>query len=237
MQQGNVAIIPARGGSKRIPRKNIKDFLGKPIIEYSIDSALRSKLFERVIVSTDSLEIAEIAKKAGAEVPFMRSDENANDFAGTVEVLLEVVDVLTKTGFSYKNLCCLYPTAPFITPSKLQMGYELLTEGKFDTVFPVCQFGYPILRALQIDKNGKVQMIWPENLKKRSQDLGQAYHDAGQFYWATTNAILNKKSLFTDNSGCLILSEVEVQDIDNMQDWEMAEIKFKKLALSNKSPL
>ena len=227
MELGNVAIIPARGGSKRIPKKNIKLFLGKPIIEYSITAALKCGLFEKVIVSTDNVEIAEIAKKVGAEVPFMRSSKNSDDFAGTINVLIEVIEELIKTGLKFKNLCCLYPTAPFITPEKLQSSYKLLTEGMYDSVFPVCRFSYPIFRALQMDDQGRIQMIWPENLDKRSQDLAPAYHDSGSFYWANIEAVISKKSLYTDNSAGIILNELEVQDIDNEIDWKLAELKSK----------
>jgi N-acylneuraminate cytidylyltransferase len=228
MRHCNIAIIPARGGSKRIPKKNIKPFLGKPIIEYSIATALASKLFERVIVSTDDEEIAKIATSAGAEVPFMRSKENSSDFAGTTDVLFEVINRLEQLDLFYKYLCCLYPTSPFVTPQKLEAGYKLLLEG-YDTVFPVCLFSYPILRALQINDQRKVEMIWPENLNKRSQDIAPAYHDAGQFYWANTEAVMNKKSLLTGNSASLILSELEVQDIDNETDWKLAELKYQLL--------
>ncbi len=227
MELGNVAIIPARGGSKRIPKKNIKLFLGKPIIEYSIAAALKCGLFEKVIVSTDNMEIAEIAKKVGAEVPFMRSSKNSDDFAGTINVLIEVIEELSKTGLTFKNLCCLYPAAPFITSEKLQSSYKLLTEGMYDSVFPVCRFSYPIFRALQMDDQGRIQMIWPENLNKRSQDLVSAYHDSGSFYWANIEAVTSKKSLYTDNSAGIILNELEVQDIDNEIDWKLAELKSK----------
>jgi len=222
----NVAIITARGGSKRIPRKNIKDFLGKPIIAYSINAALSSKLFEDVIVSTDDEEIAEIAKKYGASVPFMRSAKNSDDFSGTADVLLEVMEELTNLGLIYENVCCIYPTAPFVTEKSLQNSFEQLINHSFDSVFPICQFSYPIQRALQIEENNKVSMIWPENRTKRSQDLQPSYHDAGQFYWVNTNRFLIEKKLFTSNSGTIVLNELEVQDIDNETDWRMAEIKY-----------
>lgn len=233
MQLGNIAIIPARGGSKRIPKKNIKPFLGKPIIEYSIATALASKLFERVIVSTDDEEIAEVAKAAGAEVPFLRSHENSNDFASTTEVLIEVIKRLGQLGLSYTYLCCIYPTAPLINSEKLKKGYEMLTQLNYDTVFPVCQFSYPIHRALELEVSGKAKMIWPENENKRSQDLNPAYHDAGQFYWANTQTILAKRKLFTDNSASLIFSDLEVQDIDNESDWILAEMKYRLMTSKN----
>ncbi len=233
MQHGNIAIIPARGGSKRIPKKNIKSFLGKPIIEYSINTALASKLFDRVIVSTDDEEIAELAKAAGADVPFMRSNANSNDFASTSEVLIEVLNRLGQLGLTYPYFCCIYPTAPFISPEKLKKGYEMLTQANYDSVFPVCQFSYPIHRALELEAGGKVKMIWPENQNKRSQDLTPAYHDAGQFYWANTEIILSKRKLFTDNSASLIFSDLEVQDIDNETDWILAEMKYRIMTSKN----
>lgn len=233
MQLGNIAIIPARGGSKRIPKKNIKPFLGKPIIEYSIATALNCNLFEKVIVSTDDEEIAEIAKTAGAEVPFMRSHENSNDFTSTTEVLIEVINRLRQLGVSYKYLCCIYPTAPFISSEKLKKGYEMLTQLNYDSVFPVCQFSYPIHRALEFEVSGKTKMIWPENENRRSQDLTPAYHDAGQFYWANTEIILAKRKLFTDNSASLIFSDLEVQDIDNETDWILAEMKYRIMTSKN----
>ena len=228
----SVAIITARGGSKRIPRKNIKDFLGKPIIAYSIEAALTSKLFDSVLVSTDDVEIAEVAKKYGAEVPFYRSAENANDFAGTAEVIEEVLLKLKKMGKEYTYACCLYPTAPFINTKTLTEAYTLLKENKYTSVYPVCAFSYPIQRSLQFNGN-KIEMIHPANLQKRSQDLPKAYHDAGQFYWLETESFLKDKKIYTDNSGAIILDELQVQDIDNETDWKLAEMKY-KLSINTK---
>lgn len=222
----NIAIITARGGSKRIPRKNIKPFLGKPIIAYSIETAIQSGLFKDVIVSTDDAEIAEIAIKYGASVPFMRSNENSNDYAGTADVLLEVIEQLKQVGKNYENICCMYPTAPFVSTDSLTKAFSLLKERNYTTVFPVCAFSYPVLRSLKIDSDNKVKMNWPENLNKRSQDLEPLYHDAGQFYWANANLFNQNKKLFTDNSGVIILDELEVQDIDNEIDWKLAELKY-----------
>jgi len=222
----NLCIIPARGGSKRIPRKNIKDFLGKPIIAYSIEAALSSELFDEVMVSTDDIEIAEVAKKFGAKVPFMRSSENANDFAGTADVLLEVLKDYKKRNKIFNIACCIYPTAPLIKQEKLKEAYNLLLERKFDSVFPVTKFSYPIYRALEI-KEGKVKMIWEENLKKRSQDLPDTYHDAGQFYWLKVNELIKTNKILSQNSGAIIVNELEVQDIDCETDWKMAEMKYK----------
>ena len=224
----NVAIITARGGSKRIPRKNIKDFLGKPIIAYSIETALSSGLFNYVMVSTDDDEIAEVAKRYGAEVPFIRSKHTSDDFTGTADVILEVVNDLQKTGMQFDNACCLYPTAPFISKQVLTDAYQLFIDNKFDSVFPVCPFSYPIQRALEIN-HSKTIMVWPENLNKRSQDLQPRYHDAGQFYWLNVKAFLQEKKLFTENTGSIILSELQVQDIDSETDWRIAEMKYSLL--------
>jgi pseudaminic acid cytidylyltransferase len=222
----NVAVITARGGSKRIPRKNIKFFRDKPIIAYSIQTALQSGLFDTVMVSTDDAEIAEISIKYGAEVPFYRSPATADDHSGTAEVMLEVIGQLIDTGKEFEFACCLYPTAPLIKVENLRAGYEILRKNGYTSVFPVCPFPYPIYRALQIGQDGKVGMIWPENLNQRSQDLPPAWHDAGQFYWMHIPSFLKEKKLLTSNSGSIILNELQVQDIDNETDWKMAEIKY-----------
>jgi pseudaminic acid cytidylyltransferase len=221
-----LAIIPARGGSKRIPRKNIKSFCGKPIIAYSIEAAINSGLFDDVMVSTDDEEIAEIGQQYGAKVPFKRSAENANDFATTVDVVVEVLNKYKAIGFTYTYACCIYPTAPLVSIKNLKNTLELLVDRKYDSVFPVVQFSYPILRALKIDEANKASMMWPENINKRSQDLPKAYHDAGQFYWMNVNSVLNKQLIITDNSGVCELPETEVQDIDNETDWELAQLKY-----------
>ncbi|MDX1903381.1 MAG: pseudaminic acid cytidylyltransferase [Thermonemataceae bacterium] len=224
-----IAIIPARGGSKRIPRKNIKDFLGKPIIAYSIETALESGLFSEVMVSTEDEEIAEVAKKYGAKVPFLRSADNADDFTGTVDVLVEVLEQYKKIGFVFEKSCCVYPTAPFVSVRRLEEAKELLEKKNYDCVFPMVRFSYPIQRALKMDKAGKIAMFEPENLNKRSQDLESAYHDAGQFYFFNVQSILQKQQLWTNNTGAIILPETEVQDIDNQEDWEIAQIKYQWL--------
>jgi len=222
----SIAIIPARGGSKRIPQKNIKPFLGSPIIEYSIKAALDSGLFSEVMVSTDDQEIAEIALKAGASVPFFRSEKTANDFAHIGDVLIEVIETYNKNGKYFDSFCCILATAPFISPQRICEGYNLLNNSDFDSVFPVLKFSYPIQRALKIEDE-KVMMIQPEHLLSRSQDLMPAYHDSGQFYWCRTNRFLDKKVVFTGNSGAIVLSDMEVQDIDTPEDWEIAEFKYK----------
>jgi len=224
----NIAIITARGGSKRIPRKNIKMFRGKPIITYSIEIALSSNLFDYVMVSTDDDEIADFAKKLGADVPFIRSKQNSDDFSGTADVILEVLSTLKENEMQFESACCIYPTAPFITVNSLTRSYDVLIENKFDTVFPVCSFSYPIQRALEI-KNSKTSMVSPENMNLRSQDLPRRYHDAGQFYWINVEEFLKEKKLFTNNSGSIILNELETQDIDNETDWKLAELKHSLL--------
>lgn len=222
----NIAIIPARGGSKRIPRKNIKPFCGKPIIAYSIEAALASNLFGEVMVSTDDEEIAEVAKKYGAYIPFMRSKKNADDFATTHDVIKEVIETYEQRGHAFSYGCCIYPTAPFITSSLLHEAFKKLVDNNFDCLFPIVKYSYPIWRSLKIEDN-KVSMWWPENVNKRSQDLPASYHDAGQFYWFNIEPIMNKGSLLDDNTGAIVVDELQVQDIDTLSDWEVAEIKYK----------
>jgi N-acylneuraminate cytidylyltransferase len=221
----NLAIIPARGGSKRIPRKNIKSFLGKPIIAYSIEAALQTGLFDEVMVSTDDEEITTVAKQYGAKIPFMRSIENANDFASTEDVIEEVLQSYCKLDISFEYACCIYPTAPFVNKEHLAKSNEILLKGNFDSVIPVLQFSYPILRAFKVVQN-RIKMAWPENENKRSQDMDAYFHDAGQFYWINVNPFLKHKRLFNENTGFIELKELEVQDIDNPSDWEMAEYKY-----------
>lgn len=222
-----IAIIPARGGSKRIPRKNIKEFLGKPIISYSIEAALKSKLFDEVMVSTDDKEIAEKAISFGAKVPFYRSKINSNDHATTFDVIDEVINNYKDEGIIFEQACCIYPTAPFTTPETLIKFYDFLNRSKYDCVFPVLKYSYPIQRALKLDKNNKMSMIYPQHLITRSQDLQESYHDAGQFYWFVTDKLMQEKKLWTDNTGSLEISEIEAQDIDNLEDWKIAEFKYR----------
>jgi len=224
-----LAIIPARGGSKRIPRKNIKLFLGKPIIAYSIEAAIKSDLFGMVMVSTDDQEIADIAKSFGATVPFFRSKENADDFASTVDVLKEVLATYKKNEKSFECACCIYPTAPFITAALLKESYDRLIKENLDSVFPALQYSYPIQRALKLNGNNKMEMFHPEYLNTRSQDLELAFHDSGQFYWFKTLALETKGKLWTNNTGIVIVPEMECQDIDTMEDWMIAEYKWKLL--------
>lgn len=222
----NICIIPARGGSKRIPRKNIKPFLGKPIIAYSIQAALESGLFEEVMVSTDDLEIAEIAKEYGAKVPFLRSPKNSDDFATTFDVIEEVIkNYKSELNKEFDNLCCLYSCAPFVNKETLSSGKKILVENKFDSVFPIVAFSFPIQRAL-IKLKGKISLIHEEHLTTRSQDLEEHFHDAGQFYWCNTKALLSSKKLLTSNTGGVVISELEAQDIDTETDWKLAELKY-----------
>lgn len=222
-----IAIIPARGGSKRIPRKNIKDFLGKPIVAYSIEAALKSKLFDEVMVSTDDQEIVEVAKKYGASVPFLRSAKNSDDHSTTADVIEEVLLKYREQGKEYDYVCCIYPTAPFITSERLKESMKLLRKSGADSVLPVTCFSYPIQRSFKLDENGKLKMNWPENINSRSQDLIPAYHDCGQFYCLDVKKFLVQKKLFTDNTLPVIIPELEVQDIDNREDWKIAELKYK----------
>ena len=221
-----ICIIPARGGSKRIPRKNIKLFLGKPIIAYSIEAALKSNLFDEVMVSTDDEEVAKVAIEYGAKVPYFRSEKNSDDFATTFDVIDEVIDYYKSKSQVFELTCCLYPTAPFITPDRLCEAHELLRD-KINAVFTVVPYSYPIQRSLSLDDKGVLRMNWTENLKKRSQDLKTNFHDAGQFYFYKTESYLRGKGVFNMQSKPLILSELEVQDIDNETDWKLAELKFK----------
>ena len=221
----NLAIIPARGGSKRIPHKNIKEFLGKPIIAYSIEAALKSGLFDEVMVSTDDEEIAAIAKQYGAKVPFMRSAETANYFASTADVLKEVIAKYQQQGQEFDNFCCFYATAPLVQSKDIVSAFERLQSSDFTCVYPVVQFSYPIWRCLDISDNGTMTRHWPEFENSRSQDLPKEYHDSGTFYWYKTKEWLSGKNKI----GGIIVDEVAVQDIDNETDWKLAEMKYNLL--------
>lgn len=225
---GKIAIITARGGSKRIPRKNIKEFCGKPILAYSIEAALQSGVFDKVMVSTDDQEIAQIAEQYGAQVPFFRSEKTANDYATTNDVLLEVLEELEKLGEVYELACCIYPTAPFVTADKLREAVRLLTESDADTLIPVVTFSYPPQRAM-IVKEERLVFEQPQYLNSRSQDLEPHYHDVGQFYVFRTDPFQVNRMMMVGNILPLIVSELEVQDIDNETDWKIAEMKYRLL--------
>ncbi len=228
-----LAIITARGGSKRIPRKNIKEFCSKPIIAYSIEAAIESGVFDEVMISTEDEEIAQISEGFGAKVPFFRSEKTASDYATTADVLLEVLDEYEKRGEYFDVACCIYPTAPFITAQRLKEAVETLSDSDADILIPVVGFSYPPQRALIIE-DGKLVFKYPENLSARSQDLEKHYHDAGQFYVFKTQAFKKTKNLMKGNIMPMILDEMEVQDIDTEQDWELAQVKFELLHTRNK---
>lgn len=225
----NIAIIPARGGSKRIQKKNIKNFLGKPIIAYSIDTAINSRLFEEVMVSTDDEEIAKISMSCGAKIPFFRSDENADDYATLSDVILEVLSEYSKKTVKFDNVCCILPTAPLITVKRITEAYEILSGDQFTSVIPIVKHSSPIYRALIMDDKKYLALNWPEHLKDRSQDLPVTYHDSGSFYWIRSNVFQTEKTLFTRDGTGIVLEDMEAQDLDNEMDWRIAEIKYKVL--------
>lgn len=222
----NIAIIPARGGSKRIPGKNIKLFHGKPMIAYSIEAAKASGCFEKIIVSTDDQDIAEIAKHYGAEVPFIRPAEIADDYATTLDVMQHAINWCKKQQWQVKFVCCIYATAPFLEPSYIQQGLAQISENSIEYAFSATSFPFPIQRAISLSKNASVQMFNPEHANTRSQDLPEAYHDAGQFYWGKTSAFLTGKAFFATHSRAIIIPRIKVQDIDTPEDWEFAESLF-----------
>jgi N-acylneuraminate cytidylyltransferase len=224
-----LCIIPARGGSKRIPRKNLKLFRDRPIIAYSIEAALKSDLFHSVMVSTDDYEIADLATYCGAQVPFMRSSETAGDHSTTADVLLETLLEFERGGKLFDIACNLYPTAPFTTAEDLKAGYETLIAGPFDVVLPIAEFSYPILRSLKRTHDGKIDLNWPEHRNSRSQDLPKAYHDAGQWAFFNIAPFMETQTLLGPNTGSVILPESRVQDIDTLDDWAFAELKHQIL--------
>lgn len=224
----SVAIITARGGSKRIPRKNIREFCGKPIIAYSIEAALGSGIFDEVMVSTDDVEIADIAKAFGAKVPFFRSEKTSNDFATTADVISEVLDKYEKMGKSFDYACCVYPTAPFITAEKLKLAMEKLQSEGGDSAMPVVKFSFPPQRCLVIN-DGSLEYKWPENMNKRSQDLEPFYHDCGQYYVFKVSSFRKSGQIIGGKVIPIVTPDTEVQDIDEMSDWQIAELKYKIL--------
>ena len=226
-----VAVIPARGGSKRIPHKNIKLFCGKPMMAYSIEAAKNAGIFSRIIVSTDSKEVASIAKDFGAEIPFMRPVELADDFAGTDAVILHALKRLMEDGEKIDYICCIYATAPFVKAEYILKGYNILCDNKATSCFSVTTYPFPIFRSLKINSQGWLEMFWPEHRETRSQDLPEAYHDAGQFYWADVKKYLKEKQFYSKDAVPVILPRYLVQDIDTPEDWETAEKMFSVLQM------
>lgn len=224
-----VAIIPARGGSKRIPRKNIKLFAGLPIIAHSIKAAQESNLFDRIIVTTDDEEIAEIARLYGAEVPFMRPKELSDDHTATIPVIAHAIQTLQTNKDVIDAVCCIYATAPFVRPQDIVNAYNALVTKHKLYAFPVTTFPFPIQRAVMRDGEGNIEMFYPEHFSTRSQDLEEAYHDVGQFYWGTPDAWLDGKPIFSDAATTIVLPRHLVQDIDTMEDWMRAELMHKAL--------
>ena len=224
-----LCVIPARGGSKRIPKKNIKNFCGKPIIAWSIETAKESKCFDKIIVSTDDEQIAYEARRYGAEVPFMRPKELSDDYTATVPVISHAIEWQTKNDRKPKYVCCIYPTAPFIKTIDLQKGLRVLKESKSDYVFSATDYPYPIQRSFRINKDNTLEMFYPEHYNSRSQDLEEAFHDAGQFYWGLTDAWLNDRPVFNKNSTPTIIPRNRVQDIDTPEDWHIAVSMFEAL--------
>jgi N-acylneuraminate cytidylyltransferase len=224
-----LAVIPARGGSKRIPRKNIKSFYGKPMLAWSIDAARESGCFDRIIVSTDDDEIAQVARDHGAETPFVRPEDLANDHATTIPVIAHAIQWQAGHGATPVEVCCIYATAPFVRAADLQQGLAVLRERGTDYAFSVTGYGFPIQRAIRITPEQRVEMFSPEHFNTRSQDLEETYHDAGQFYWGRAEAWLQGKPIFSSNAAPLILPRHRVQDIDTPEDWERAELMFQAL--------
>ena len=230
-----VAIIPARSGSKRIPNKNIKRFAGRPMISYSIEAAKKSKLFDWIIVSTDSDAIAEISRQWGAESPFRRPQELSDDYTATGPVVLHALHWMLDKRYDVRVICCIYATAPFLRAEDLVRGYQTMCENCAASAFSVTTFKYPIFRSLKIDSDGRLSMIWPEYLNSRSQDLPEAYHDAGQFYWADAKRFITNKRFLSKDAFPVILPRYLVQDIDTLEDWETAERMYLSLNSINAS--
>lgn len=224
----SIAIITARGGSKRIPRKNIKPFLGKPILAYSIAAALESRLFDTVMVSTDDEEIAQIAKKCGAQVPFFRSERTSNDYAATADVVSEVLEEYAKRGIYYETACVIYPTAPFLTADALKEAMEILLNGDADSILPVVKFSFPPQRSVVL-RDGKLVPYDRESMAKRSQDLEPHYHDCGQFYCIRVASFLKQRAMIMEHTAPYYMDELTVQDIDTEEDWKIAEMKYRLL--------
>ena len=226
-----IAVIPARGGSKRIPHKNIKTFCGKPMIAYSIEAAKNAGIFERIIVSTDSKEIASTAKEFSAEVPFMRPCDLSDDYTGTDAVILHALKWLMEDGEKIDYICCIYATAPFVKAEYIIKGYNILCENNAASCFSVTTYPFPIFRSLKINNQNRLEMFWPEYRETRSQDLPEAYHDAGQFYWANAKKYLKEKQFYSKDAIPVVLPRYLVQDIDTPEDWETAEKMYSVLQM------
>lgn len=231
-----LAVIPARGGSKRIPRKNVRAFGGRPMLAWSIAAAQDSGCFDRIVVSTDDPEIAEVARRCGAEVPFLRPAHLADDHTPTVPVIAHAIEWQQAHGESPEAACCIYATAPFVRAEDLRRGWEMLRDGGVDYAFSVTRYAFPIQRAIRITAKGRVAMFQPEHLNTRSQDLEEAFHDAGQFYWGRAQAWLEGRPIFSDASAPVILPRHRVQDIDTPEDWERAEWLFKAMQGAQAAP-
>lgn len=225
-----LAVIPARGGSKRIPRKNIKSFGGKPMIEWSIQAAHDAGVFDRIVVSTDDAEIAAVARDCGADVPFERPVELSDDYTGTIPVVAHAIDWHQAHGYAPSQVCCIYATAPFIQSEDIRRGAEKLIQSGADFAFSVTSFAFPIQRAIKLGTDGRVEMFDPVQFQTRSQDLPEAYHDAGQFYWGTKSAWQSGALIFGPGSVPVILPRYRVQDIDTPEDWEQAEVLMRAIA-------
>lgn len=228
-----IAVIPARGGSKRIPKKNIKIFCGKPMMAWSIEAAKASKLFDHVIVSTDDDEIAELARKCEAEVPFIRPAELSHDYAGTTEVVAHTTQWAVSQGWPVSAVCCIYATAPFLRVEDLKNGLQTLESANWDYVFSATDFAAPIFRAFKQSPDGSIEMFFPEHFETRSQDLASAFHDAGQFYWGRPSSWVEKKKIFDRHSTAIVIPRWRVQDIDSADDWLRAEMMFHQLKDKN----
>jgi pseudaminic acid cytidylyltransferase len=229
-----LAVIPARGGSKRIPRKNIKPFAGLPMIAWSIRAAIDSECFDRIVVSTDDDEIAQVARNYGAECPFVRPPELSDDHTGTIPVVAHAIAWHNEQGYAVTDVCCLYATAPFMQAQDIKRGLDILSSGNADYAFAVTTYAFPIQRAIRITDQQRVQMFQPEHFNTRSQDLEEAWHDAGQFYWGRANAWLAQQPVFSEAAAPIIIPRHRVQDIDTSEDWQRAEWMHKSMNLENK---
>lgn len=227
----NIAIIPARSGSKRIPDKNIKNFYGQPIISYIIKETIKSNIFDEIMVSTDNEEYAEISKKYGANVPFLRSKKTSTDNATTTDVVLEVLNEYLKLGKKFKNVCCLYPTAVFTKSELILKSYTNLINKNVNIVYPIIKYSYPIHKCLIMDEDDKASYYFKNFNEKKTQDLKELYHDAGQFYWCKVSNIIKTNKMYSDNNKCIIVDENKFQDIDNPCDWQLALLKYENLVI------